>query len=126
MTYRDPPLDKALAVKARKIEMDYFKAMKVYTKTKRLPGMKVISVKWIDTNKGDSVNPDYRARLVGREIKKDKRTDLFAATPPLESLRFIVSVCASNQGNRRSEDNYIIMSNDVKRAYFYAKAQRPL
>lgn len=32
-------------------------------------GAKVITVKWIDTNKGDEENLDYRVRLVGREIK---------------------------------------------------------
>ena len=88
--------------------------------------MKTITTRWIDTNKGDETLPDYRSRLVGREIKKDKRNDLFAATPPLESLRFLLSICASHQKSRRPDDNHIIMVNDVKRAYFYAKATRPI
>ena len=120
------PLDKVKAVQARKVEIDYFKKMQVYSKVRREPWMKVISTKWLDVNKGDEAAPNYRARLVGREIKKDKREDLFAATPPLESLRMILSICASNQYSLDPEERYMVMSNDVKRAYFYAPATRPV
>ena len=120
------PLDREEAIKARRVEMDYFRDMGVYTKVKREKWMRVISTKWLDTNKGDEDHPNYRARLVGREIKVNKRDDLFAATPPLESLRMIISICASNQRQRDHRDNYIIMSNDIKRAYFYAPATRPV
>ena len=119
-------LDKELATKARKLEMDFFHKLGVYTKVKKEPWMKVITTKWLDTNKGDVASPEYRARLVAREIKKDKRDDLFAATPPLESLRFILSACASHQSSPDIQKRHIIMVNDVKRAYFYAKAQRPI
>ena len=84
---------------------------------------KVTTTRWIDTNKGDQEKQNYRARLVGREIKTDERPDLFVATPPSESLRCIVSKCASNQaGSKR----YCILSSDIKRPYFYAKAVRPV
>ena len=46
-------------------------------------GKKPAGKHWIDTNKGDEVHPEYRSRLVAQEIKRDNRTDLFAATPPL-------------------------------------------
>ncbi len=120
------PLDKDLAIKARKLEMDYFKKMKVYTKVRRGKWMKVISTRWLDINKGDTRNPDYRARLVGREIKTYRDDEPFAATPPLESLRFIISICVEEQANARMSDNFVIMSNDVKRAYFYAPAKREI
>ena len=84
-----------------------------------MKGCKVISTKWLDIKKGDDVHPNIRSRLVGRELKLDNRLDLFAATPPLESLRIICSICASNQ-NRK--DPYRILAVDVSRAYFYAKA----
>ncbi len=77
------PLDKGLAIKARMTEMEFFKKLGVYTKVRRAKGMKVISTRWLDTNKGDVTHPDYRARLVGRELAIGKRLDLFAATPPL-------------------------------------------
>ncbi len=56
-------------------------------------------------------------------MKLDNRFDLFAATSPLESLRMVCSMCASNLGNSRP---YRIISIDVKRAYFYAKSRRPV
>ena len=57
----------------------------------------MITTKWIDTNKGDAENPDYMSRLVGREIDADACPDLCAATPPLESLRYIIGKCASGE-----------------------------
>eukprot|EP00974_Lingulodinium_polyedra_P059892 5772533-Lingulodinium_polyedra.AAC.1 len=84
------PLDKGLAVAARETEMSFFKKMGVYTKVDRAAvpkGQKIVSTKWLEINKGDDRNPNVRARLVGREIKTDQRVDLFAATPPLESMR---------------------------------------
>ena len=85
--------------------------------------MHVITTKWLDVNKNDEATPNYRARLVGREIAWDKRDDLYAATPPLESLKTIISACASAQD---SVIPFRIMAIDVKRAYFYAPATRPL
>ena len=43
-------------------------------------------------NKGDKVHPEYRARLVAKEIKMDIRQDLFAATPPLEAKKMLLSL----------------------------------
>ena len=105
--------------------MNSFAKWGVYIKVPRSAAgnNKVITTRWIDTDKGDEENPNYRARLVGREIKTDERPDLFAATPPLESLRYIVSKCATHQsGSKR----YCMLSSDIKRAYFYAKAVRPV
>ena len=90
-------LDHGMAVLARRAEMEFFKRRGVYSKVKREKLMKVISTKWLDVNKGDAKSPNLRARLVGREIAKDKRDDLFAAIPPLESLKAILSICASHQ-----------------------------
>ena len=117
-------LDKHKAIEARRLEIEFFRKMMVYEKVPRhfAHGRKVITTRWLDVNKGDTQRPNYRARLVGRELKlKDKRLDLFAATPPLESLRLLCSICASHQ-NRPSP--YRMLSIDVKRAYFYAEAKR--
>ncbi len=46
---------------------------------------------WVDTNKGDSENLEYRCRLVAKEVKKDKWEDLFAANPPLEAKKVLFS-----------------------------------
>ena len=116
-------LDKAMVVKARQLEMQYFKKLGVYKKVHKSEamGFKILTTRWVDTNKGDMQNPDYRSRLVGREIKKDNRLDLFAATPPLEVMKALISECAMGQsGNRPLR----IATIDIKRAYFYAPVQR--
>ena len=56
-------------------------------------GRKPIGVKWVDVNKGDEGRPEYRSRLVAKEIKKDKREDLFAAARPLEALKILLFPC---------------------------------
>ena len=87
-------LDKQSCIEARRLEMHLFRKMGVYRKMKRadLPSRaKVITTKWVDTNKGSDTEPNYRSRLVGREIKTEERPDLFAATPPLESLRYVLT-----------------------------------
>ena len=82
---------------------------------------KIIGVRWVDVNKGDSQDPEYRSRLVGREFNVGKDDALYAATPPLEALRLIISHAATfpDSGPPR-----VIMINDVRRAYFYAKINR--
>ena len=107
--------------------MDFFKKMKVYNKVPRQEafanGHAKICTRWLDMNKGDQAKPSYRASLVGREINTETRLDLFAATLPLESLRVICSLCASHQDR---EDPFVILSIDIKRAYFYAKSARSI
>ena len=57
-----------------------------YDKTGKSP----IKTRWIDINKGDKIHPEYRSRLVAKEIKTNKREDLFAATPPLEAKKSLL------------------------------------
>ncbi len=58
-------------------------------------GWKVISAKWIDTNKGDDDKPLIRSRYVGKEFNNGPIDGLFAGTPPLEALRTLVSDAAT-------------------------------
>ena len=70
---------------------------------------------------GDSTNKDYRSRVVGREIKLDDRLDLFAATPPLESMKILMSWAAKQQ---RGRSPIRLATVDIKRAYVYAPVRR--
>ena len=123
------PLDPDLVLKARNVEMHFFKKMNVYTivdaSHQKMNGGKIIDVRWIDTNKGDSMNPDIRSRLVGREFNNMRDDSLYAATPPIEALRLVLSDAATmdpKEPRKRKE----VMINDVRRAYFYAKTTRDL
>ena len=76
-----------------------------------------IIARWIGINKGDVDSPNCRSRLVAREINTHKRDDLFAATPPLEALKVILSMTVSaNKGE-------VITVNDISRAFFHAKVE---
>ena len=69
---------------------------------------KHIITKRLDVDKGDMQRQNLHARLVGRELKlKDHWLDVLPATPPLESLRLLFSMCASNQKRARPYLNYI-------------------
>ena len=52
-----------------------------------------ITMKWIDRNKGDLERPNYRSRLVCREVKRAKGAEYipehasFSSMPPLEALK---------------------------------------
>ena len=66
---KDTPLNPKAVKEARKDEMGYVRRMRVYDRVKRseviAAGHKVMKVRWIDTNKGDDIEPNMRSRLVG-------------------------------------------------------------
>ncbi len=66
-------------------------------------GKNPITDRRLDINKGDEENKECRSRLVAQEIERDKREDLFAATPPLEAKKMLFSM-AVIEGGEWSED----------------------
>ena len=125
-------LDKEGVLAARLDEIQQIRNHKVYEKVP-LPefhqktGKSPIKVKWVDINKGDEVNPEYRSRLVAKEIKNDKRDDLFAATPPLEAKKSLFSMAVTEgigyvAGDEKGGTKIDFI--DISRAYFQAAAVR--
>ena len=117
-------LEPLLMAAARREEIKYFKEMGVYDKVPieeswTETGKAPIAVRWVDVNKGDSKNPKYRSRLVAKEFNTGVNPDLYAATPPSECLRIMLSMLASGR-----KKGICMMHADVSRAYFYAKAER--
>ena len=89
-------------------------------------GRKPIATRWVDINKGDDVNPNYRSRIVAQEFNDHKRDDLFAATPPLEAVKMLLS-SAVTEGIGYSVNKMKGMKIefiDVRRAYYHADAVR--
>ena len=85
-------------IAARLIEIKQFQVHDVYEKVPtevcwEATGKAPVLVKWIDITKGDEVNHEYRSRLVAKEIKMDKRLDLFAATPHFGVEEAILQLC---------------------------------
>ena len=65
-------------------------------------GKAPIGTRWIDTNKGDTQNPELRSKLVAKEIKRDNRDDMFAATPPLEAKKALFSLAVTSGYGRKT------------------------
>eukprot|EP00973_Karenia_brevis_P041729 5775356-Karenia_brevis.AAC.1 len=92
------------------------------TMCKDTTGKNPVGCKWIDTNKGDDIEPQYRSRLVATERRIHKRDSIFAATPPLESLRVLMALLAQKRDPKHKPLKLGLV--DVSRAHFYAKSQR--
>ena len=82
-----------------------------------------LTVKWVDTNKGSDEVPIIRCRLVARDFKTkgDKdREDLFAATPPLELKRMLISRTASRRKDGRFKKMLFV---DARKAHLNPKCE---
>ena len=79
---------------------------------------RIIGTRWASCNKGDELHPEIRCRLVAQEIKTPNATsNFYVATPPVETLRLILSHAAECE-------QYQVSLVDISRAYFNAEAER--
>ena len=126
-------LKDSLVEEARAKELSFFHSKKVWTKVPKSQaraksGRGPISVRWVDVNKGDDMVPNYRSRLVARQLKAHDVSgqNYFAPAPPLEALRTVLSMAMTRVGSHRpdwdpaSPTRTQISMVDVKRAYFNA------
>ena len=120
-------LDAEEVTKARAKEMTYIADKEVWRKIPRSAaqrnGWRIIPTRWVDINKGSAQDPCYRSRLVAKEFNTGAQEGLFAATPPLEAVRPLLSDAATAWKARPNEDR-VIMVNDVARAFFEAPMKR--
>ena len=86
----------------------------------------------MDVNKGDDLAPNYRSRLVAREIRRHGEEPIFAPTPPLESIGTVLSLAATNVPGEpkhireaSSERRTQIQLIDISRACFCAATDPP-
>ena len=128
--YPETHKSQKMVLEAKRKEMERIKRMKVYRLVTRESmeqdeeGKKMISIKWVITNKGTEEHPIAKARLVARDFNTgDKRGELFAGTPGLMAMRTVISQAMTKceNGARRS-----IMLADVKTASLYGDARRSL
>ena len=117
--YSGDKLDANLVRKAKLEELAYFRAKGVWrvVPRKRAQGHRVVGTRWVNANKGDRDNPEIRCRLVAQEVKTYATDAYFAATPPTEALKMIISMAADDA--RRQ-----VTLVDISRAYFNAKISR--
>ena len=84
-------------------------------------------LKWVDRNKGDQKSPNFRSRLVVREIKKASSPlpehESFSAMPPLEALKALCSWLVSYKKSRFGRPLRMKIL-DISRAHFYGTSRR--
>ena len=78
----------------------------------RHAGVRAVSLRWVDTDKGDAQRPSYRSRLCVREIKAAMRkqdvpdaSELFSGMPPLEAVKLLTSLFLSHVHDRGSSSS---------------------
>ena len=128
------PLEPKMVHTARTIEIETIEKMGVWEPCPRPHNVKVIATRWVDVNKGDDRHPNYRSRLVAKEIKYGSGFDMsfFAAMPPLVALKmlFFMAVTAGLVDllcNPIPVREALCLSFiDVSRAHFCADAQREI
>jgi hypothetical protein len=117
--YSGEPLNDELAKRAKEEELQYFHSKGVWRVVPRAhaAGQRVIGTRWVSCNKGDVEHPEIRCRLVCQEVKTYQSEEFFAATPPLETLRMVLSMAADDH---RMQVTLV----DISRAYFNAYIAR--
>ena len=88
----------------------------------RLKGVRPVSTRWVDVNKGDCVNYNVRSRLVGRELKAKTKTaylahELFSAMPPWEMIKALLSLLVTRDVSKRGLELELGVF-DISRAHF--------
>ena len=108
------PLDLEVNQAARREELEFVEGKPLYEIVDRAEAIRVtgrppISTKWVDIDKGNGV---YRSRWVGRQFTDGTdQGEYFAATPPWEAVKALISIAASqkgiadNQGRRKWDRN---------------------
>ena len=115
-------------IRARLDEIEALKKMGVWetvplSQCWEKSGRKPIRGRWVDINKGDDVDHNYRSRYVAQEVRQAHggahREGLFAAMPPIEALKLVISraVTANSMGETR---NRKLLFMDISKAYLHA------
>ena len=117
-------LDTTEVMKARQNEIDELLRLQVFDKVHtdqcwQHTGRAPITARWIDIDKGDEQKHVYRSRFVAREIKSKyggaDREDLFAATPPWEAIKLLISNLVTDY-----KEDHKLMMIDISKAYLFA------
>ena len=121
-------LDLEKVAAARKEELDWVQRQCTYKKVDAEDARKVgkvpITMKWVDRNKGDNERPNYRSRLVCREIKRAHNAEYipeyasFSAMPPLEALKILLSLMVTLKVSKRNRKPLKVRLIDISRAHF--------
>ena len=110
-------LNPKLVRQARKEEIIELHKYKVYEKRPieeclRVTGKKPMRIRWADTNKGDELNPEYRSRIVAKDLKTKRDAnmpaiDTFAPMPAGNAEAYAqLSLNMAQESPRRNPNDY--------------------
>ena len=129
------PLDPKQVADAIKEELMFMRELQVYhgdlVSYLDKSGLKAIGTRWVYTNKGDVANPFIRARLVAQGTKRviyltpEDASSTFAATPPLEGLKVMLSRCMAGKRRTLAEEK-VLGFYHISRAHFHSLARRTI
>ena len=129
------PLNPEMVKKARTLEMQHMEELKVLedseldacmTETGRPP----IQTDRVDINKGDSLRPNFRSRLVCQETRGRSTIDVedwaatFAARPPYEAFKLQLSLLMTGPRSQVEGDEDVLMLLDISRAHLHSPLAR--
>ena len=127
-------LDPEKVAIARQEELAWVHRQNLYKKVPEsqafAAGKTPITMKWVDRNKGDLEHPNYRSRIVCREVKRARDAEYipeyasFSAMPPLESLKLLFSLMTTLKVSKKNRKPLKLRLIDISRAHFYGRAQR--
>ena len=125
ITHESLPADLTRA--ARQEELEFMNDWQVWdvvptSECRARTGKSPLKGKWVDVNKGDRERPIIRCRWVAKEFATYKSAEFFAATPPLEALRMLVSHAASGRQNGLGGRKLLVI--DARKAHLHAMAER--
>ena len=115
--YTFEELPPELVAEGKKVEMEFLSKKRVWRIVPRPRGAKVVGTRWAHCNKGDSINPEIRCRLVVQEVGRYATDEFYAATPPIEAVKLLTSMAAESP-------ELEISLVDISRAYFNANINR--
>ena len=129
------PLDLEMVKGARELEMQYMEELKVLEDSDRVvcmaeTGRPPIPTDWVDINKGDSLRPNDRNRLVCQEICGRSTIDVedwaatFAATSPFEAFKLQLSLMMTGPRSQVEGDDDLLMLLDISRAHLHSPLAR--
>ena len=133
LTFTDESSGKPLSTErvraARAEEIDFATRYEVWTPVPisecyQETGTGPIGSRWIDLNKGDEARPNYRSRLVIQEVRSAHIEAIFDATPPLESVRMLLSLQRTGAATDRKGRRKKVMFIDIRRAHWTARIYR--
>ena len=137
--FRDPstgsPLNPEMVKRARELEMQYMEELKVLEDSDRDACMAETSrppipTDWVDINKGDSLTPNYRSRVVCQETRGRSTVDVedwaatFAATRPYEAFKLQLSLMMTGPRSQVEGDDDVLLLLDTSGAHLHSLVAR--